>query len=332
MRVDGFWLGLARLGRQGVDVWRLAQRAGGWAELRAGGAWLWRELGLDAVQRCVLDTAPHVDTFGVAVTADDAAYPSLLAGVPGAPPVLFVEGDLQALHTPGVAVVGTRNCTRYGASIAHDLGAGLAAGGVCVVSGLARGIDAAAHRGALSRGRTVAVLAHGLGHTAPANHVVLRQQILAAGGAMVTEWPDDMGPRPHLFPPRNRWIAGLAHCTVLVEAPVKSGAMHTVHATQELERPIHVVPGQVGNAACAGSNRVLRDEAFALLDVDVFVDDMCGSLRHRDGWLSALFAGATLDEVAKLRGGSVAELIDELQTMEALGRVVRLPGRRYASA
>jgi len=330
MRVDGFWMGLVELSPK-VKVADLARRAGGWAHLREAGPSGWIKLGLTESQASRLGKAGPSDSGGQVVTAEDPGYPAALASCSNAPPVLFVEGDVQALQAPAVAVVGTRRCSSYGGAVARDLGYQLANAGVAVVSGLARGIDAAAHGGAVASGCTIAVLGHGLQHTAPLRNRGLRRQIVNSGGALVTTWPDDVEPRPWTFPVRNQWIAGLSSHTVVVEAPHRSGAMHTVRAALDYGRQVAAVPGPIGAPASEGCNQLIVDGAISVLSVPDFVGMVTGIQPVRDRWLSALFTGCPLEEVAKLRGGSVAELIEELQLLEALGQVVRLPGQRYAT-
>lgn len=330
MEVDGFWIGASRLAeRAPVSAW--AEAAGGWDALRAMGPDGWRALGLSASAAEAWARQPAVRTRGTALVATDPRYPRALASLPDAPPVLYVEGALEALGRRAVAVVGTRACTGYGRSVARDLGGALAAAGVVVVSGLARGIDAEAHRGALARGCTVAVLGHGLAHTAPQGHRALREQILAAGGAMLTTWPDAAPPRPWAFPSRNRWIAGLSERVVVVEAPERSGAMHTVRAAADYGREVFAVPGPLCAPASVGCLRLIAEGVEPLVGVAEFVQAVTGSAPPL-GWLEALFAGGTIDAVARGSGRSVAEILAELHLLEARGEVVRLPGQRYARA
>ena len=145
-----------------------------------------------------LETPPRL-TRGLAVTRVHAAYPKALAEKPSSPPVLFVEGNVDALSRRAVAVVGTRRCTPYGASVARHLGVALGQASIVTVSGLARGIDTHAHRGTLSNGASVAVLGHGLAHTAPPSNRKLRDSLLANGGAMITTFPDEHLPRGGRF-------------------------------------------------------------------------------------------------------------------------------------
>jgi DNA processing protein len=181
----------------------------------------------------------------VSLARPDPGYPPLLAELHDPPEQLFVRGDLAALGGPGVAVVGARSCSAYGAQVARSLGRDLAASGVTVVSGLARGIDGEAHRGALEAGGlTVAVLGCGIDRDYPRSHSDLARRIVAAG-AVVAEYPPGVEPAPWRFPARNRIIAGLSLATVVVEARERSGALITADFALELGRDVFAVPGEI---------------------------------------------------------------------------------------
>jgi DNA processing protein len=173
---------------------------------------------------------------------------------------LYVRGDhtAEALQAPTVAVVGARSCSDYGAHVARTLGRELAAGGVTVVSGLARGIDGHAHRGALEAdGRTVAVLGCGIDRDYPRAHAELARQISETGG-IVSEYEPGVEPAPWRFPARNRIIAALADVVVIVEAREQSGALITVDLAMEIGRPIYAIPGEITSALSKGTNQLLR--------------------------------------------------------------------------
>lgn len=328
-RVDGFWAGAQDHGRR-LDLQDLAERAGGWDDLRRAGEGGLVALGVPPVVARAWLRTPSRTSLGALLTLADPHYPDLLRKARPAPPVIAVEGDVEALHAPAVAVVGTRACTAYGVALAQHIGGSLAAGGVTVVSGLARGIDGHAHRAAVRVGRTVAVLGHGLEHTSPASHRHLRRSIVEAGGAIVSAWPDGFGPRPATFPVRNRWIAGLSEAVVVVEAPRRSGALYTAEAAAELGREVWAVPGPVGAPASRGCLDLVAAGAQVLVDADEFTELWTGRSRIRDeAWLERLFHGASLEEASRLSGRPVAELLAELAQLEVRGEVVRLPGQRY---
>lgn len=195
------------------------------------------------------------------LTPADADYPALLRYIPDPPPVLYAWGRCSVLRRPAVALVGARRCSRGGAEVAAALAQALAGHGVSVVSGLARGIDTAAHRGALSTGVTVAVIGSGLLRPYPAGNRALVRAILDAGGLLLSEYPPLAGARPYHFPERNRLISGLALGVVVVEAGEHSGSLITARMALEQGREVCAVPGPVANPTSRGCHRLLRDGA-----------------------------------------------------------------------
>jgi DNA processing protein len=192
-------------------------------------------------------------------------YPPLLAELHDPPAAIHVRGDTEILAEPGVAIVGARSCSSYGAGVARELARELARAGVVVVSGLARGIDGEAHRGTLEGGgRTVAVLGCGIDRDYPRSHSELARRIRERG-AVVSEYPPGVEPAPWRFPARNRIIAGLCAATVVVEARERSGALITADFALELGRDVFAVPGEITSALSAGTNDLLRQGAAPLL-------------------------------------------------------------------
>jgi DNA processing protein len=213
-----------------------------------------------------------------ALTLEDAEYPACLRTIGDAPPVLFVRGTLTLADEWAIAMVGTRRASPYGRQAAEHLATGLAQAGVTVVSGLARGIDACAHRAALAAGgRTIAVLGHGLDTVYPAEHARLAAEIVA-NGALVSEFP--LGTRPDApnFPRRNRILAGLARATVVVEAAEKSGALITVRYALEQGRDVYAVPGSIFSPASKGTNALLKDGAAPVTGPRDLLEDLHLSL------------------------------------------------------
>ena len=196
-----------------------------------------------------------------------SALPSPLSAIPDPPSRLFCRGDATALAGPSVAVVGSRRCTRQGAETAFALARDLAAQGLNIVSGLAYGIDAAAHRGALAAsggsgaGVTLAVLGGGLRHIYPRAHERLAADIVTAGGALVTEHEADEPPRKHHFPARNRIVSGLCLGVVIVEASDKSGSLITARMALEQGREVMAVPSLISSPLSSGCHRLIRDGA-----------------------------------------------------------------------
>jgi DNA processing protein len=190
----------------------------------------------------------------------DPDYPPLLALLPDAPPILSVLGDPSALRRRAIALVGARNASANGQRMAEALATELATAGLTVVSGLARGIDAAAHTGALHTGLTVAAIAGGLDVPYPPEHGKLQEKI-AAGGAVVSEAPLGTAPQSRHFPRRNRIIAGLSLGVVVVEAALRSGSLITARLAQDANREIFAVPGSPLDPRCHGSNDLIRQGA-----------------------------------------------------------------------
>ena len=196
----------------------------------------------------------------------ERAFPRGLGAIFDPPVGLFLRGDADAalLEQPAVAVVGARSCSPYGASVARMLGRELAARGLVVVSGLARGVDGEAHRGALeAEGSTVAVLGCGVDRVYPAAHAELARRV-AERGLIVSEYAPGVEPAPWRFPARNRIIAGLAAATVVVEARERSGALITADLALEEGREVFAVPGEITSALSTGTNALLRTGATAL--------------------------------------------------------------------
>jgi DNA processing protein len=184
--------------------------------------------------------------------AADPAFPALLAALSDPPLGLFVRGEVPAL--PAVAVVGARRCSAYGREVAEYLGRELAGGGACVVSGMARGVDGAAHRGALAGGGpTVAVWGAGPDRVYPSEHAALAEKI-AAHGALLTEYPPGTPPLAAHFPERNRLIAGLARVVIVVEADERSGALVTARLALDEGRDVMAVPGSIFSRLSVGPN------------------------------------------------------------------------------
>jgi DNA processing protein len=200
-------------------------------------------------------------------------YPEHLAEMPDAPDLVFVRGVLPP--QPAVAVVGTRRCTSYGTAIARDYGNAIAGCGWPLVSGLARGIDGSAHRGTVGAGGLgIAVLGSGIDVMYPREHTRLARDLIAGGGAVVSEAPPGTPPESWRFPPRNRIISGLAAVVVVVEATVKGGALITAEAALRHGRQVFAVPGDIGRDSSAGCNLLIRDGAFPVLDPDDLVESL----------------------------------------------------------
>lgn len=273
-----------------------------------------------------------------ALCRDDADYPHWLARIHEPPSPLWVHGRLPADGGPrSVAIVGARAATPLGLSFARTLAADLAAAGLTIVSGLARGIDTAAHQGALdANGRTVAVLGSALDCVYPPENRPLAEAI-ARSGALVSEFPPGTRPWKANFPRRNRTIAGLTRALVVVEAGRKSGALLTAAAALAEGREVMAVPGHPALPGAAGTNALLRDGAALVRDAgDVLAELGLGAaLPHqaepRDDVLAALSRGVpvSLDQIAARGSWPLPALLARLSELELAGRLRRLPGALF---
>ncbi|HET7366759.1 MAG TPA: DNA-processing protein DprA [Gaiella sp.] len=265
----------------------------------------------------------------------EPGYPLLLARIPDPPPSLWLRGDAdpRLLSETAVAVVGARACSGYGRAVARMLASGAADAGAVVVSGLARGIDGEAHRGALAvSGRTVAVLGCGIDRDYPAAHAELARAVLAGGGLVVSEYEPGVEPAPWRFPARNRIIAGLAAATVVVEARERSGALITADFALEDGREVLAVPGEITSALSAGTNALLRQgatPATCVADVLEAVGLEASPPATVDpddpsavAVLAALAAGSTTaDGLVRATGLAAGDVATALTLLELAGRV-----------
>ncbi len=271
----------------------------------------------------------------VAVPLDSAAYPVRLASLSDPALLLLVRGDVGALSELSVAIVGARAATVYGKQIARGLAAELAREGVVIVSGLARGIDAEAHRGALEAGgRTVAVQACGIDRIYPREHRALADRI-AANGAIVTELPLNAPPLRAYFPLRNRLISGLSTAVVIVEARERSGSLITANHAANQGRDVFAVPGPITAPTSVGTNRLIRDGAYVMLGpAEIFSElglireprsrprvacDLSGLSREILTLLAD--APASRDELARRLDREPAEFALELVELELSNRI-----------
>ncbi len=201
--------------------------------------------------------------FGVQIlTPADEGYPKMLVDAPGRPLALYIKGDAAALSMPAIAMVGTRRATPYGLDQAFKFGRDLAEAGWCIVSGLALGIDAEAHKGALAAGgKTVGVIGSGLDMFYPEQNRELARAIVKSGGAVVSEFPFGRPPDEQTFPQRNHVVAALASGVVAVECPLKSGTLITTGIAADLGRTVMAIPGRVDARSSAGCLSLIRDGA-----------------------------------------------------------------------
>jgi DNA processing protein len=281
-----------------------------------------------------------------AISWTDAGYPPSLAAIVDPPPVLWLRGRPGVLDRPSVAIVGSRAGSPYAMAVAEQLGADLSSRGVVVVSGLARGVDSAAHRGALrGAGHTVAVLGSGVDIVYPREHEALAAEIVGAG-ALVSEFLPGTPPHPVFFPRRNRVISGLVRAVVVVEAGRKSGSLITARCALEQGREVLAVPGNVLNGRNRGGHALLRDGAKIVESADDIFEELDlpavhtggpmprGSRRQTaatDPILACLPPGEAcdLDAIAASSGLAPGRLLSRLCELELQGFVKRAGGGRF---
>ncbi len=289
------------------------------------------------------------------VTPADDCYPSRLRGTPGSPLALYVKGDVAALSKPMVAIVGTRRATPYGHAVAHRLAADLASAGWCVVSGLALGIDADGHRGALdAKGLTVGVIGSGLDRFYPERNRDLAREIVAKGGAVASQFPFGRPADEQTFPIRNHVVAALAQGVVAVECPMKSGTLITTGIAADLGRPVMAVPGPVDSHMSAGCLDLIRNGATLVRNADDVIE-MLSPLSPRNGaksgeekpvepdperppysveeslvMLHVEDTGTSMDELVAKTGLSARKVNSIAMSLRLKGFVRFLPGNRIA--
>lgn len=216
------------------------------------------------------------------IDTDHELYPELLREIKRPPPVLYVAGDPAQLSFPQVAVVGSRNPTPSGRGAAFDFSKSLAAAGFTVTSGLALGIDAAAHQGALAcQGKTVAVLGTGIDQVYPRRNKALADQIVQSGGALVSEFPLGITAQPSNFPQRNRIISGLSYGTLVVEAAVRSGSLITARFALQQNRELFAIPGSIHNPLAKGCHELIKQGAKLAESADDIVEELKGFLQMK---------------------------------------------------
>jgi len=278
-------------------------------------------------------------------------YPPLLREIKGSPPLLFVRGNASLLGLPQIAIVGSRNCSRQGQRLAREFAACFAANGFIPTSGLAMGIDAAAHSGAMAAGgNTIAVLAHGLDEIYPKRNQALGEEVVAQG-ALVSEFPVGVTPRAQFFPRRNRIISGLSLGVLVVEAALKSGSLITAHEAVDQGREVFAIPGSIHDPLVKGCHALIRNGARLVETAQQVVDELLPllgyvhqqlepiavtkviNLAHYEPrsaehqLLAALeFEPTSMDQLVGLTGLSVADISAALVLLELDGIIEQQQG------
>ena len=315
-----------------------------------------REIGLDirAIQsfndvRQTFDLdryARQVEVSGAqVVTLESPGYPDLLREIPAAPPLLFYRGQFEPIDRWAVAVVGTRRLTAYGRQVTRDLVSGLVRNGITIVSGLARGIDAVAHRTALEEGgRTIAVMASGIDKVYPPEHRDMAREIVGGHGVIVSDYPFGAEPESNHFPARNRLISGLSLGVVVVEAGEKSGALITSRFALEQNREVFAVPGNIHSPVSVGTNRLIQQGGKLVSRVEDILEEL--NLRMaadqavakvvlpetaEEAALISQLSSQPLhvDELGRLTGMPISLISSTLTLMELKGMVQQVGGMNY---
>ncbi|HVU88372.1 MAG TPA: DNA-processing protein DprA [Pirellulales bacterium] len=280
-------------------------------------------------------------------------YPRMLREIHDPPPVLFSRGTIETRDALAIAIVGSRHATQYGLAQAERLAGSLARSGLTIISGLARGIDAAAHRGALSAGgRTIAVLGSGLANIYPPEHGALADEV-AAAGCVLSECPPQTQPMSGAFPQRNRLISGLSLGVLVIEASLQSGALITARHASEQGRDIFAVPGRVDSRVSHGCHRLIRDGAKLVESADDVLEelgplveattDATGQSVHHPAELmlndlerqvlaAVAVDATTVDHVVTASGLPTPQVLATLSALEMRRLVRRLGGNRVARA
>ncbi len=270
----------------------------------------------------------------------DKRYPERLKEIPDPPPWLFCRGDPACLSQPAVAIVGSRRASHAGLRAAQEVSQSLASAGYTVCSGLALGIDAAAHRGALEGGSTAAVLASGVDRASPHRHRRLAEDI-TKDGCLLSELPAGTPPAKHQFPRRNRIISGLAQATIIIEAALPSGSLHTAAAALEQGREVFTLPWSIFHEQGAGCRRLLRDGATPITAMEELSSLFPGvaqpksDCRHRPSGVAAQLLqtlgdeGLSLQILQKTTALPVPELLGLLSDLEVRGWLRSVDGCYY---
>lgn len=312
----------------------------------------WREAGVRGASHAALRD-PSVETCVCAAMRwlehpqqhllmfDSPAYPALLGATEGAPPLLFVAGNPAILDKPQLAIVGSRRASRPGMDTAGAFARSLAGGGFVITSGLALGVDGAAHAGALAvGGLTIGVLGTGLENFYPQRHRQLAADMIAGGGAVLSEFPLHTPPGPSNFPRRNRIISGLSLGVLVVEASLASGSLITARLAAEQGREVYAIPGSIHHPGAKGCHQLIRDGAVLVESIEHILEALRGWQLQPPAEPAAqdphvlfdllLAAPQTSEALARASGWEITRVLGELTELELQNRVVNEAGRWFA--
>jgi DNA processing protein len=276
----------------------------------------------------------------IVICIEDKTYPPLLKEISDPPLVLYIRGDQSVLSHMQIAIVGSRNATPAGITNAEQFALGLAKAGFAITSGLALGVDAASHKGALAaEGATIGVMGTGLNHIYPRTNHALAEKIVEEGGAIVSEFPLDTQPVAHHFPRRNRIIAGLSRGVLVVEAALKSGSLITARHALEHDREVFAIPGSIHNPVARGCHHLIQQGAKLVTSANDILEEFqipvsveppsrgvpAGSRPHP--LLAQIdYATTSMDEIISRSGLTAGEVSSILLTLELQGRIQAVSG------
>jgi len=319
------------------------------AQARAGFRQLYQQREGSEYWHRYCDDWTHLSGLGVTlITHQDSRYPESLSNIASAPPQLYVLGQVELLNKPQMAFVGSRQPTPSGADIAFEFAGALARSGLAICSGLAVGIDGQAHRGALAAGAsTVGVMGTGIDRVYPARHRALAEQIVAEGGALVSEFLPGAAPVASHFPRRNRIISGLSLGVLVVEAALKSGSLISARYALEQNREVFAIPGSIRNAQSAGCHHLLRQGATLVTCPEDVLEGLSGwhspildsidtqpkrevaaqlSELEQRLWQQLGFESTSVDTLVSRSQSPIAEVLSGLMTLEIKGMVAQCAG------
>lgn len=297
------------------------------------------------IKRCEAEKIHIIDLL-------DATYPYYLKQIPDPPIVLFVKGNYEVLNTPVFGIVGARKCLEYGYQITCKIAEELASYGITVISGMAMGVDAAAHQGALKQGKTIAVLGTGLNICYPSCNRGIYTRI-PENGCLVSEYDLDCEPRPYQFPKRNRIISGMAAGILVTEADVKSGSLITAQLALEYNRDVFAIPGDIRTKLSLGTNELIKQGAKCVTRVEDIIEELPLAIKaqlahqkkntcinthyelaqdERIVYAYVSWEPIFLNELLTSTKLSCEAIYTELVKLEIKGLIKRLPGERYVRA